>query len=570
MYVKLDFTIINDIKELEKYKDFWKAILRQNNNDNPYVEYEWVRYWWDYLGEGHTLFIIVMRLGSEIIGFCPLMLTKRIIFSEVNFIGYLKASYADIVVYDEYRKVAIGTLIDYLTNIKQKYIFNLHGLSEEGINFKAIQDYFNNRRKQVIVCQLQSRFIDTSNGDFESFYKQRRTHGSIKNIEKYERKLAKIGSLTYKRLDESNFDQIFDIHNKRWHKKNDGSSFSKGKTKEFYRKIALDGSLPFCAKVDGLFLDERLIAFKYCIAHNKRLINMRVAHDDIFAIYGPGKIIYKEKIKECFKEDIDICEFGTGGFQQDKANWTDSYEIINRIVFPTANITSRLTFIIYMVLETLRGTLRKDSRIVYFKRNTLGAIKYYLSINTYRNFIKTLLDAEKPKSLNAFTAKFFKSYYYYKHDEGFDIYKKRLVDLKSFQCDGQYSIKYSNVNDIDKIMEIMHLKAAEVLRRLERDNKCAVLLKENEIIAWAWINDKKLCTKRGTGIRALDAGEICIFDCWLPSYSKNVEQHRIAMEGYCYSFLKMGIEYIYIAVEKHDKSLLKAVKNMCFTKYPEA
>lgn len=563
---QLEFIVVRDIQDLKLYKNKWNAILLQNNNNNPFIEYEWIKRWWKYLGKYHELFVIVIRKNSEIIGFCPLMLTKKLMYEEINFIGHPNTPYMDLVILNSFRKDVIGELMNYLISINKSYIFNIHGLSENSDDFSNIESYFKKNRHSLLICKLRSRYIDTSSGDFESFYRQRCTHNSVKNIAKCEKKLRKIGNLTYKKLDVKNIDSIYAIHNKRWHKKNDGSSFSKGEVKELFRQLALDSNMPFDAIIDGLYLDDRLIAFRYGFLFNKRYICFRVAHDDLFAAYGPGKIIYKEKIKECFDGDIDICEFGPGRFDQHKAYWTDCIEYINRVIFPGKNIISRLVYRKYVFSELLKEVLRKHINISYFKIYVLGAVKYTLSKNAFNNFKKAVIESFNLSYVKKLKAEFLRYYHYRKKEIKFDVYKKELSDSLPDNGKQLYNIEYATINELEDIMEIMKLKSIEILRRFEKGSKCIKLMKGTEIIAWSWVDEMKLNTRISQGIKNLDNGSICIYDLWMISSLKDFQIYKDALKAYCYLLKNMGKKCIYIAVERHENLLMKSLNELGFKK----
>ena len=565
----MQFTIVRNMEDIEIYEEQWKRILLKNNNRNPFIEYEWIRLWWRYLGNGHELFIIVISLNSAIIGFCPFMLTKKGICAEVNFIGYLDICYMDFIIFDYFRKSAIEELLNYLTEINKNYVFNLHGMAENGVDYQVIEQYFAKRRLSSIVCKFESRYIDTSSGDFDSYYKERCIHRSIKNIGKCEKKLKKIGDITYKRIDEKNIDNMYMIHNKRWHKKNDGSNFSIGKKKELFRQLIFDSNLPFQAKADGLFLNDRLIAFKYGFTINKRHICLRVAHDDTFAVYAPGKIIYKEKIKECFEGDIDICEFGAGGFQQNKADWTDCVENINRILFPAKNKFSHAAFSVYVIVESLKKVLRKNSKVVYFKMHTLGIIKYFLSKSTFYMLKKAISKSLNTNLLKELSVKLSRYYHYRWEKLKFDVYQKQLSFEHLENDEHSYSLEYSDINEIEYIMELMQLEAAETLRRLEKGNKCIRLIKGNEIIAWAWINEMKLRTRVNQDIRTLEKGSVCIYDNRMKEGFHDNKQCNEVVTGYCYLFKKIGCKNLYFVIEKNERLLTDSLNKYGFMRYVE-
>lgn len=559
---KLEFIVISDFSTLRNYEEEWKKILLQNSNNNPFIEFEWVEYWWSHLGRYHELFVIMIRQDSQIAGFCPLMLTKKRLCTEVNFIGYSDICYMDLILNDEYRKESIDGLISFLSGIRKNYVFNIHGLSGNSEDFKLLRNCFESRRKKYILCMLQSFYADTSRGTFDDFYKSRCFHGAIKNIAKHEKKLHRLGSFTYKEINDENIDSIFEMHDKRWHKKNDGSSFSKGATREFFKGLTLSSGLPFRAKVGGLFLDDRLIAFQYSFVINRRFICQRICHDDTFAIYGPGRIMYKESIRECFEGDIDICEFGAGGYQRDKAEWTDNVEVINRIVFPTRHFASLFSFQVYLLNESLKNALRKYRIIQHIKVNTCGTIKYYLSKEPYCRLARTIAAYCSRKRI----ANLIQYFLYNKRNKDFVVYQNVLSDNNPANEAGKYRIEHTNLHDIERITELMHLKTAEVLRRLERGQRCAKLVYEGTETAWLWTDNSSLNGRNEQNICSIEMDALCIYDYWMLDYMKDRKQYGQRIKGLMQALYGIGYKKLYFVIGNHEGHIEQLLKQLGFVK----
>ncbi len=554
----MEFVIIRDFEILKGYKEEWEKILRQNNNNNPFTEFEWIEYWWKYLGKDHGLFVIMIKSDSRIIGFCPLMLTRKPFCTEVNFIGYADICYMDLILYEEHRKACIEGLADFLHGLKKNYVFNIHGLTEKSADFIILMACFAHRGRRYFVSRLKSYYVDTGSGDFEGFYKRRCRHKSIKNISKHEKKLCRLGNLCYREVDSKEMETVFKIHDKRWHKKNDGSSFSRGTKKEMFKQLATESGLPFKVKVGGLFLDDRLLAFQYSFLMNRRFVFLRIAHDDTFAVYGPGRIMYKESIKDCFENDFDICEFGAGGFQRDKAEWTDEADIVNRIVFPAGCCISQSSYIVYMFYEMLKVILKKYKFMQYLKKNILGVIKYYFSAEPYRRIVRPIAAHRGERQDMSLVQ-------YYLHSgnaNGFIIYENSLTlgsgAFEPFDC----RIEYTDLHDIERIMELMHLKAADVLRRLERGQKCAKLIYRGKNIAWFWIDSKKLNSRAEQDIRPIEQGSVCIYDCWIMKFSRDRNQYEQVVKCIELLLLSLRIRKLYFVLDKREKRLVDLLEMM--------
>jgi CelD/BcsL family acetyltransferase involved in cellulose biosynthesis len=54
----------------------WNEVLEAAGLDHPFLEYNWVRTWWECFGAGSTLHVLVLRAGDRPIAIAPLILTS--------------------------------------------------------------------------------------------------------------------------------------------------------------------------------------------------------------------------------------------------------------------------------------------------------------------------------------------------------------------------------------------------------------------------------------------------------------------------------------------------------------
>ncbi|MDV3427264.1 MAG: O-antigen ligase family protein, partial [Bacillota bacterium] len=78
--------ILNNISKLQSYEGEWNSILEENKNNNPFLEQSYIKKYWKYFHENRQLFILVLRKNEDIIGFCPLMEKRRLLYTQISFI----------------------------------------------------------------------------------------------------------------------------------------------------------------------------------------------------------------------------------------------------------------------------------------------------------------------------------------------------------------------------------------------------------------------------------------------------------------------------------------------------
>lgn len=369
--------IVKNIKELYPYKDIWEKIIEENNIDIPFLQFDWIVKWWNYFGYEGKMYLLVVLEENVVKGFCPFMMVGKGLYKEIRFIGYPHASYADFLLFRDGREKTIEFIMDYLMGINEVFIFNLIGFFEDSPNYILLKDYMLKKGIRHYIRGVESPYILICDKEFDKYFKARSKHSSIRNIKKVEKRLKRLGNLEFKRIDDDRIEEGFNLHNKRWEKKLDTSRFTMDKERRFFKQLAIDREGPINACIYSLTVDERLIAIGYCFNCRERRLFYHIAHDDDFAIYGPGKILTKNIIKEAFINGMRIFDFSIG-YERYKSEWTDEKTFVNRILFSTRGVISRIILERYIVKQKIIELLKKDYRIVMFKRNKLGLIRYNL------------------------------------------------------------------------------------------------------------------------------------------------------------------------------------------------
>ncbi|MEM5678814.1 GNAT family N-acetyltransferase [Bacillus paranthracis] len=76
-----------------------------------------------------------------------------------------------------------------------------------------------------------------------------------------EKRLKTLGNVTVYPLRDDQLEVMFQLHKKRWKMKMDTSGFTKGHTHEFYKSLSLIKNDVLETKLEGLFIENHLIAF---------------------------------------------------------------------------------------------------------------------------------------------------------------------------------------------------------------------------------------------------------------------------------------------------------------------
>ncbi len=483
----MEIKVIDSIEELLFYKAEWERILQVINNNVLFLELDWIKHWWKYFGDKHQMFVLMIINDREIIGICPLMLTKKRVCNEINFISVKQSCEMDFILKDEFREEAIECICNFLRNLKGKNIIILHGMYENAENYILLKKYLKVNKAPFITKSIASYYINLGDSDFNIYFKNRFGKGTRSKMKNKEKKLNSLGNLCYKKASSEEIEEAFEIHEKRWLRKVGNSSFSKGKTKEFYKELALNKKMKFNTEVDAITLNNRIISFIYGIKYNDEILLYRIAHDDDFNFLSPGALVLRKKVEECFNSQIKVLDLGPG-YEPFKTDWTDSHEEVYTIIMPSANLQSTLIFYIkYLIKIKLINALKKNKNIINFKKYCLGKVKFSLSMGNILNKILKVKRAVNQYGLLTFITKLFTDLtakiYCYKQ---YLILETNLKNVKITENNMQ--VKEATIDDLNTLSEVMNESPRNIIKRFINEHKCYITLHNNEIIHYCWVN----------------------------------------------------------------------------------
>ena len=451
--------ILSDISKLQSYEDEWNSILEENKNNNPFLEQSYIKKYWRYFHQNKQLFILVLRKNQEIIGFCPLMKKKRFLYNQISFIGRCHCRYMDFIIRDKFRKEALENFLCFLKNMKGSFILDLWGIEEKSGNVSILSNLLKGSR--YYYKSIEGRFINI-NSDFNDFFNSRKKHKSIRLIKSKGMKLKKLGILTYENIGKENFDYTFSLHDKRWLKKLNGSSYSKEDTREFLKDLILDKSLPFKAEIKALLLNKKIIAFGYIFKYRDRFLFYRICHDDDFGIFSPGFLLSCILIEDAFHDEYKIFDFCTG-YERFKEEWTDDKSNIFSFIIPSGAYGADIFYFLFLSAFRLRNLLKKSKFLVNFKKKWLGRILYMFSINN-------LIESGKKIKLK------------------FNNIKGCL--FPSIPLDASiYKVFEFSIADLKELSILPQRKKNEIIKRILNGDTC-IYIKENEIPVYFCFKDK--------------------------------------------------------------------------------
>jgi hypothetical protein len=143
---------------------------------------------------------------------------------------------------------------------------------------------------------------------------------------------------------------------------------------------------------------------------------------------------------------------------------------------------SIIAFLCYYAVTAFKDRLKKSRRIVLFKRNTLGMLRYRLS---------PAIIVKACKRLHAIVQR--RGWIIYLQDSFHDEQSILLCykDKIGAPCDLKYLAKEAKPCDAPELALLMNCAPEEVIKRFYRMQQCFVLKRGDSIYCAAWISNSK-------------------------------------------------------------------------------
>lgn len=512
--------------------------------------------WWEYHGLGNKLFILMVTEVDDIIGFCPLMKVPSKGYEEIRFIGGDEASYMNFILRKESRKKAIESIIDYLMGIEGNFLNNIHGFFKDSDEYSEIKEYIRKIKWDFLETSLECYFTIIDGQDFNSYMKTQFSRSRIHTMKRKKNRLGRLGEVSFKPFTgiQEDIETIFDIHDKRWQRKIGSSKFSEGKTREFFKELALSKEMPFKTSLDTIDINNKPISFIYGFKYNGRYIFYRIAHDDNFAIFSPGEIVLREKIRDCFDKKLKIFDFGAG-YEPYKTAWGTMETDVVSFIFPSNSRFAKMVFIAYKLRWNIKQSLKKKTKVYNFIKYEMGKIKFFFYPENAKAAIKRGLRRSREKMGYALTYIYWTDNYY--------IMRKHLRHLQQAEHE-IYRVDEVFLDKLDLLLEITKMESSDILRRFLKGDRC-ILVYTHQGMHCLWFNDNRVDITEIGYSWLMDKNSIFIYEISTNVKKKKIDEH-ILYSALLYLKGK-GYDKCYLLVKERETQRMRLVKGEGFKKF---
>ncbi|MCM3639274.1 GNAT family N-acetyltransferase [Sporosarcina luteola] len=359
--------------------------MEENQNTNPFVEFVWVYEWWKHFGDEYNVEIMLVILDEKPIGFFPFIHKTRWFSHTYTFIAFGLANYMNFVVYEHLLDDVIEFVFDELIKVQKNVVFYLHGLLESDKTSDSLEAYVQKRKSAFSIHRVITPYIHLQEIELEQYSdKRKRLH----RIDKREKRLRKNGAVKFLRSNPEEMDSVFHLFEKRWKKRRSTSGFTSDKGKEFFRGLAgiQDGSMQ--TEIDGLYINDKMIAFQYGFLCRGRFVGYVKGYDDDFHVFGPGIILEKQKTLQCMKNAVTIFDLSIG-YEPSKFELNTGEDYTRKMIFSSNSLIGKTVRHFFTLKESLLERMKKNYSFVLFIRNTIGKL-LYVSRNVFNTESKTI------------------------------------------------------------------------------------------------------------------------------------------------------------------------------------
>jgi CelD/BcsL family acetyltransferase involved in cellulose biosynthesis len=319
---ELTLGTITSANSFESLADDWDRLVRASARPSPFLLHAWLAEWWRHYDEGGELVVYVARRGGTLVGALPLCVRRRYGLEVLSFLG-ADTGLADLLVSDDAGPGVEGALVARALSSGQDFA-ELCGLPAASRLVGALEP-----SHLRLIERSEAPVLDVTDG-WDAVYQSKFSSKQRNHHRRRRRQLAERGRVdvevarTAAELEQA-LEDAFELHERRWNGRPDGSGFATPVGRSFHRATARALSALDVPRIVTLKIDGRAVAFHYYLALEGRMYVHRIAFDPDFGRYSPGVINTLDAIETAAAEGVTRVEF-LGGAERYKVDLADHLE----------------------------------------------------------------------------------------------------------------------------------------------------------------------------------------------------------------------------------------------------
>ena len=319
---KLTVEEIGDHADWEVLREPWAQFLKDSGNCDPFLSYEWFDCCLRSFQEKKTLFVLLVKEDSTILGIAPLWRSKDRIRSipmrKVGFISCPDTPYADFIVSDHRREEVLKAIFTHLFVMKKQEwdVVTLRQWPSNSKNYLAIQDCLSQYSERTTTETASfTPFIELK-GDWNSFLlsrsaRYRKTRRNIVN------KIAKLDHVEIQcvRMDSQGkeFREVVGITERSWKFQEGVAIASTEPMKKFFKELTKIAGERGWLLLWVLRINGAPVGMEYDIVGERTVHALRADFDEAYSEFSPGTYLETEILQRLFQDDeYDVYYTGPG------------------------------------------------------------------------------------------------------------------------------------------------------------------------------------------------------------------------------------------------------------------
>ncbi|GLC89780.1 GNAT family N-acetyltransferase [Lysinibacillus piscis] len=381
----LSYKLITTLAELASYQHTWSAILEREQNNNPFIEFEWISTWWATVGVQDNVEIYIVEQDGMAVAFFPLVHSvKWRTIHYFEFAGKGLATYMGVIAEKHWQEPAIAYLWQELAKRWKHLLVVWNGLLESTITSNLLEKHMIEHQLPYTIFRTVAPYIDFQATSLDDFlYKHRK---KFKTIRRREKKLAALGQLDFQEVQAIQMDELVRLFARRWQRKIDKSGFTHQQIRLFWERLAQIKGQAWHVEMDCLQFEGHWIGFTLDICCRGRNVCLVMGHEPDFQMFGPGRLIEKENLLKAHRLQYRFYDFGSG-YEPYKFEWYTHVDFSRMFVMSTKGQLERLVRLLMVTKAQLKGLLTNNHWFVTFKRDRLGELRYFLQTARLKDWL---------------------------------------------------------------------------------------------------------------------------------------------------------------------------------------
>lgn len=290
----------------------WNELAAKAGLDHPFLEYIWVRTWWECFGAGSTLQILLVKANEEIVAIAPLILTSiRMWGIKVQRLGFFYNAHvprADFLIAGSPQEAYDRIIWDHLSQRKDWDLLQLCQLPEGSPTLAALAGYAARDGCRCVTWESGASPYLQLRGTWDRYFQglAGKHRGNLRN------RLKRLSEMDTVRVETITADADLPdaleaglrLEAAAWKGENGTAIRSDPDVSRFYSTLAVRAAERGWTRLHFLRAGSRRIAFDYCLAYGGRIYLLKVGYDPEYAAYSPSNLLVCLSLKDMFEQGV--------------------------------------------------------------------------------------------------------------------------------------------------------------------------------------------------------------------------------------------------------------------------